>query len=579
MADFDRRSVLGAVSAGSLMLAAGAGARPRQFSVFTHGVASGDPHADSLLLWTRAMGPGGAAVEGRWQVATDRSFRRIVSEGDFATSAERDHVAKIVADGLRPGTEYWYRFRTAHDVSPTGRARTLPTGGTEKLDIALACCAMYMLGEFHAYRAIAERTDLDLVLFVGDYIYEYGANSFPTAPDIRVPVPTHDTVTLADYRARYAAWRADPALQAAHARAPWICMWDDHEIANDDWMGGAQHHDPAKQGPWEDRKTAAVRAYLEWMPIRDPDPAHPYAVQRSFSFGDLATLILPETRLEARDAQLTLPHDLKVRMMDHADPAHPVPVTDPTILATLDPKALPARYRMEPDIAAFRAKLADPARRMVGDEQLDWIRRETEASVAKRQPWLLFGSPTIMGRYVYPDLDALVPAASKARFEALQPGASALYRMTGLGLPLFNLDSWDGYPAERQRVYDIFEKSGANVVVLSGDSHMAWLNELHDGERRVAVEVSTSTLTGPSMGSMLLFDEAAVGQHFVDENRDVAWCDHVAVGFVAVRVTRQGVEAEFVDIPGPRRAAFEARPGKRARAALTERGVGGWTDA
>jgi alkaline phosphatase D len=572
-----RRAVLAGGSAGSLLLAGGV-AFAEAASPFSHGVASGDPHADSVLLWTRARGPDDAPVAGRWQVATDADFRWIVAQGPFAATADRDHIAKVVATGLHPGTDYWYRFTALGVTSPSGRTKTLATGALEKLDIALACCAMYMLGEFHAYRAIAERRDLDVVLFIGDYIYEYGANSFPTSPDIRVPQPPHDTLTLADYRTRYACWRADPALQAAHARAPWICMWDDHEIANDDWMGGAQHHDPKTQGPWEARKAAAVQAYLEWMPIRDPAGPDHYAVQRSFVFGNLATLILPETRLEARDRQLTIPHDLQWHIVDHRDPANPVQPTDPAILATFDRQALPTGYCLEPDIAGFRAKLADPARRMIGDAQLDWIERETHASVAAGRPWVLFGSPTIMASYVWPDLNKLVPATAKARFEALQPGGSALYRMTGLDLPLFNLDSWDGYRAERTHVLDRFAAAGANVLVLSGDSHMAWVNELlHPGGRRV-VEISATTLTGPSMGDLLQLQEAPVGEHFARDNADVRWCDHLATGFIAVSVTRSGASADFISVLSPRRTDPATRVVKRVTTHLTPTGVGAWVD-
>lgn len=575
MVSVSRRAVLAGGSAGSLLLAGGA-ARAQARSPFSHGVASGDPHGDSVLLWTRALSPDGGPVSGRWQVASDIGFRRIVSEGPFTTTAERDHIAKIVAGGLKPGTDYWYRFTALGAMSPVGRTKTLATGKLEQLNIVLACCAMYMLGEFHAYRAIAERRELDLVLFVGDYIYEYGANSFPTVPDIRVPQPTHDTVTLADYRTRYAFWRADPALQAAHARAPWICMWDDHEIANDDWMGGSPHHDPKTQGPWEARKAAAVQAYLEWMPIRDPDGADNHAIQRSFAFGDLATLILPETRLEARDQPLTIPHDLEMHVVDHLDPARPVRVTDPAMLAMLDRKALPERYRLEPDLAGFRAKLADPARRMVGDTQLGWIARETAASVAAGRPWVLFGTPTIMARYAWPNLNVLVPAAAKARFEALQPGASALYRMTGFDLPLFNLDSWDGYPAERERVFDIFAANNANVLVLSGDSHMSWINELHHKGKRVAVEVSATTLSGPSMGELLQLQEAPIGDHFAQDNADVRWCDHLATGFIAVTVTRDGATADFINVLTPRRTNPQTRTAKRVRTSLDDNGVNAW---
>jgi len=545
MVALDRRTLLAVGLAGTALAASGQATTRGGVRRFAHGVASGDPGTDRMLLWTRIDCVGGAEASGEWQVATDRAFADIAARGAFRTDPDRDHIVKVDVDGLRPGTRYWYRFVLADAVSPIGQTRTLPTGELDRLDLVLACCAMYTQGEFHAYRAIADREALDLVLFVGDYIYEYGAGGIRLTPDIRTPEPPGDTVTLADYRARYAQWRRDPALQAAHARAPWICMWDDHEIANDDWTGGAQHHDPATQGPWDVRKAAAVQAYFEWMPIRDPDPDRPYAVERSYAFGDLATLVLPETRLTARDRPLSLTSDLAGR-----DPA---------------------------SIAAFRARLDDPDRRMIGPAQHDWLAREVAANDRAGRPWLLFGSPTIMGHYVYPDLAALVPDATKARIDARWPGFTGIFDRTGLDLPLFNLDSWDGYPAERERVYDLFERTQADVIVLSGDSHMAWINELHRGDRRLALELSASTLTGPAMGLLLGAEGDALGQQFVRDNRDVAWCDPLAVGFVAIAVTPASVEATFVSVLTPRAPSGHVVAARRVTA---RKATGGavWTD-
>lgn len=553
-------------AAGSLLVAAGR-AQAQEERLFRHGVASGDPAADSLLIWTRVTGAGDGPVGGRWQVASDAACRSIVASGRFEATAERDHCVKIVATGLEPGTSYYYRFEVDGQRSPIGRTRTLPTGRTDRLDIALACCGMYMFGEFHGYHAIAEQADLDLVLFVGDYIYEYGANAFPGVHDIRAIEPAHDTVTLADYRARYAQWRRDPALQAAHARAPWICMWDDHEMANDDWMHGAQHHDPAINGDWEVRKAAAVRAYLEWMPIRDPAPGSPYGIERSFVLGDLATLVLPETRLQARDRQLTLKEDLEYQVMDARDPARPTVVVDKALLATLDRTALPDGYRLEPDIAGFRNKIADPDRRMVGDKQLAWIGRELQAHVAAKRPWFLLGSPTILSSYVYPDLTQLGkgPAA-----------LASFFAMTRYGLPMLNLDAWDGYPAERARLYDIVEQSGANMLVLSGDSHMAWVNEPHRDGRRLGLELSASTITGPSIGELMLPD-GPVGEAFARDNQDVLWCDHRAVGYVSLTLRRNSVEGRFVRVTKPRSTEATTDIAMTARAVMQDGKPGGWT--
>jgi alkaline phosphatase D len=530
----DRRRVVGTgLALGAAALASGAEAAE---TAFRHGVASGEPGADRMLLWTRVTGLGEA--DGRWRIATDPAMRKVVGEGRFIALAERDFTVKVMAQGLKPATDYWYQFEAGGQRSPVGRARTLPVGRLDHLDLVVACCAMYTMGYFQAYRAIAERPKLDVVLFVGDYIYEYGASNYPGLPTLRPADPPRDTVTLDDYRRRFAQARTDVDLQAAHQRAPWICTWDDHEIANDDWMHGAQHHDPTKDGDWEVRKAAAVRAYCEWMPIRDPDPADPYAIQRAVAFGDLVTLIVPETRLKARAAQLALPKDLD-RLPDQ-----------------------------RPDLDGFRRKIADPERRMLGQQQVDWIAGEMRGSVAAGRPWVLLGSATVMADYVYPDMSRWAPTSGALK---------GFFELTKLDLPLLNLDAWSGYAAERQRVYDAIRASGARTVVLSGDSHMAFVNELHDEKGRVAVELSTSTLTGPSLGVVLAMKDAPFGDRVAERNRDVVWCDHLAIGFVAVHVTREAVEASFISVTDPRVAGSPTPVRRRVRAVAEAKGVSAWT--
>lgn len=560
MSAVTRRGLLAGTAAGLLLAAGPAGAQAGR--PFVHGVASGDPATDSVLLWTRVTTTSDKPVRGTWHVAHDSGFAQLVASGVFETSSTRDHSVKVIASGLEPGHEYFYRFQAFGSSSPVGRTRTLPAGKLDRLDLVLACCAMYMYGEFHAYRAIAQREKLDLVLFVGDYIYEYGPQGTLGAKLIRPVDPPRDTVTLADYRLRYAQWRRDPALQDAHARAPWACMWDDHEIANDDWMHGAQHHDPKKEGDWEVRKRAAIQAYLEWMPIRDPAPADPFGVKRSFAFGDLATLVMPETRLKARQEQLSLATDLDMQIID----AQGRPVTDKAVLKSLDPKAMPAGYRLEPDIAGFRRKLNAPGREMIGAEQRDWLRDELAAHGTAGRPWFLFGVQCILSSYVYPDL---------TRFPGGNPRMAPFYAMTRHGLPMLNLDSWDGYPAEREQVYDLLEQSGANVLVLSGDSHMAWINEPHRGGKRIGLELSASTITGPSIAELLL-PPGPVGEAFAAASDDVLWCDPGAIGFVTVALTRDTVSAEFVRVLNPLEPIGRLDIAKRATAKIGADMVGGW---
>lgn len=578
--NLQRRQLLGTgLALGASALPVGAGATPAPFA---HGVASGDPYANSLLLWTRISGvPDTQEAELQWQVSTRPDFKRLAAQGSQRTSARRDFTLKVIAEGLKPGTEYWYRFRYSGEFSPVGRARTLPIGRMEQLNLVVACCAVYLRGNFAAYAEMARQPDLDAVLFLGDYIYEYGLKNLTAEQLLRAPEPPHDAVTLADYRLRYAQWHSDPSLQAAHARAAWICMWDDHEVANDDWTGGAQNHDPAVSGPWDARKTAAIQAYLEWMPIREARAGRqPYDVERSFDFGDLARLIVPETRLKARDEQLSLRRDIRWRLVDVSVPGQPQPVSD-AALEKLPSSALPANIKRVPDVADFERKLADPRRRMLGDEQFRWVEAEMRGAVEEGKPWVLFASETVMASTVCPDLTPWVRAPGRKRrassIQGLEALLNSLYELSRFGLPMLGLDSWDGYRAERSRLYESIRRSGARTLVLSGDSHMAWINELHEGDRRVALELSSSTLTGPTFAELIQVEDLPFGKLLAEGNRDVFWNDAMAIGFVRLQLTRQRVRAEFLSVDQPRDPQSALSLAKCVEAdVLPEGGSSGW---
>ena len=316
---FSRRRALGLAGALTVApaLAAADSGRPEKPSIsFDHGIASGDPLRDRVILWTRVSGQS-RPVTVTWQIARDDAFQDIVGAGRLTTDAGRDHTVKVEATGLDPATDYWYRFRAGEITSPAGRTRTLPDD-TDRVVLAMVCCSLYSNGYFNGYRAVADLAEVDAVVHLGDYIYEYGSG--PMAYGMgngrllgRIPEPAHDTVTLDDYRLRHAQYKRDPDLQAAHARAPWICVFDDHEICDNPWKGGAANHHPG-EGPWAARKAAAIKAYREWLPIRDP--AGPLSenqaetVYRTFRFGRLAELFMVETRLLARSKQLDYSRDV-----------------------------------------------------------------------------------------------------------------------------------------------------------------------------------------------------------------------------------------------------------------------------
>ncbi|MDB5446443.1 MAG: alkaline phosphatase, partial [Phenylobacterium sp.] len=290
----DRRKALGLLGAGAAGPATARSPRRAQAdagATFPWGVASGDPLAEAVIIWTASSMPGEVA----WEVAADHGFQRIVRRGVSVASPDRSGAVKVDVRGLKPATDYFYRFRQAGETSPVGRTRTLPVGPTQDVVLAFASCSLFPNGYFNAYGAIADLPRVDAVIHIGDYIYEYGgAGSYGMDSAVaseRPHEPFHDCVSLDDYRTRLAQYRRDPQLQAAHARAPWIVVWDDHETANDSWMGGAQNHDPKTEGDWSLRKAAAIKAYYEWMPIREPAGGG-FAIWRSFDFGDLASLFM-----------------------------------------------------------------------------------------------------------------------------------------------------------------------------------------------------------------------------------------------------------------------------------------------
>lgn len=281
-------------------------AQPQQFfnpvyEPFYHGVASGDPLSDQVIIWSRVTTQE-PSVEVEWQMALDPEFTQLVANGTVSTDASRDYTVKLDVAGLSPNTTYYYVFKALGKYSLIGRTKTAPVGDVDQLKFVLISCSNYNWGYFNVYDRIADRNDLDAVIHVGDYIYEYpeGVYEDPRLPD-RVTFPNDETNTLEEYRARYSLYRLNNELIRAHQQHPFITTWDDHEIANDGFIDGAENHDPS-EGDWEDRKAQATQAYFEWLPIRDNGTQQVY---RSFSYGSMASLMVLDTRFEGRTEQFT----------------------------------------------------------------------------------------------------------------------------------------------------------------------------------------------------------------------------------------------------------------------------------
>ena len=317
--------------------------------VFRHGVASGDPLADRVILWTRVTPRAGNGPQKvSWHVGRNASLTQTVARGDAETGAERDFTVKIDATGLDPATTYYYRFEANGEQSPVGRMKTLPRSGVARIRLGVVSCSNLPQGYFNAYACLAARTDLDAVLHLGDYLYEYRNARYGDGSKYgRIPSPDREMVALQDYRDRHAQYKADPDSQAIHAQHPFIVVWDDHEFSNNSWSGGAENHDPDEgEGDWPARRAVALQAYLEWMPIREDAQTRQPRIYRSFRFGDLATLIMLDTRIVGREEQV-------------------------------------ARENT--------AVIESPTRQLLGAEQEAWLAEQFVTSSRTRNPWTLLG--------------------------------------------------------------------------------------------------------------------------------------------------------------------------------------------
>ena len=465
----DRRGFLRAGAAGLVVAGvATAASADAAAGPFQHGVASGDPLSDAVVIWTRvtptaSATPGsgrGPATTVTWQVATDPSFRRVVASGRETVTTLTDHTLHVDVRGLRPSTSYWYRFAALGATSTVGRTRTLPAAGANvgRVRLGVVTCTELEWGWFGAYRSLAKRDDLDAVLYLGDYLYEYPAGSYDAGktpgPAVgRVHKPAGETVTLADYRLRHATYRLDPDLQAVHARHPAIVVWDDHETCNDAWKGGAQNHN-AGEGDYLTRFAASRRAYLEWLPVRRPEPRkEPFRIHRSFRIGNLAELwMLDERSYRDQQAQAAF-----------------------LTFGSIDPA------------------IDDPRRTMLGRRQRDWL---LEGLIHSTATWKVIGNPVMFTPYKtgpdgQPLLDLLADLGAKAPVHH----------------PLLATDEWGGYAYEQRTIVEaLAQNTVENVVIVTGDAHASYANEVPldpssyaVDPRAVAVEFVAPGVTSPGL--------------------------------------------------------------------------------
>ncbi len=511
---------------------------------FKEGVASFDPSATNVILWTRYTSAdnetGDASL--RWELATSNAFSPLVASGTITAAAGTDYTAAVDVPGLVANTKYYYRFRSERTKaeSVVGETRTLPTGSqASSVKLAVVSCANFQAGLFNVYGAVAA-SDADVVVHLGDYIYEYGAGQYGTTATTaslnRVHQPATEILSLSDYRTRYRQYRSDKQLQRAHQLKPFICVWDDHEYANDAYVGGAENHQPATEGSFEDRRRVANQTWFEYLPARTADKTKIY---RSFAFGNLVNLLMLDTRIVGRDKQLSLGDYFSATGVFNA--------------------------------AAFGAAWQNPSRSLLGADQRAWLANSLGGSTAK---WQVLGSQVVMGKlYIPAELLPIVaqlaagptPAllaqyntqaaqlvSIKVRVLQNDPSLTAAERARVSTVLPYNLDSWDGYPVEREGVYTA--AAGKKLITISGDSHNAWHNDLTTASgRRAGGEFACSSVSSPGFEALLAGNAAAI-QGFQQANQvlidDLNYLDASQRGYILATFTASNATAEYRYVAG-----------------------------
>ena len=452
--------------------------------VFLHGVASGDPLHTGVILWTRATPPAGrASVPVSFEIARDTAFTRIVGRGMQTATAARDFTVKIDALGLEPGTTYYYRFSALGEASPIGRTRTLPRS-TSRVRLAVASCSNLPFGYFNAYRRIAERADLDAVLHLGDYIYEYQNAQYGDGTKFgRIPAPHKEITSLDDYRTRHAQYKSDPDLQEAHRQHPWIVVWDDHEFANNTWRGGAQNHNPDRgEGPWPARRDAAIQSYYEWMPIRENQMSREARIYRAFAFGNLADLVMLDTRYVGRDQE--------------------------------SPK------REQIDI------VDDPKRSVLGAAQEQWFFEELRASAAAGTTWQLLGQQI---KFAPQSLKG-ARAENTDHWDGYRPARERVMDFL-----------------ETERIRNTVILTGDIHSSWAYDvARDPWNNyDPRTGRGAIAVEVITPAITSPGWATREPEKGPARAQEYLSARPHLKWCEGIHQGYMVIDVTPKRMQTDW----------------------------------
>ena len=503
-----RRQALKISSIGAIGLTASIGSScSKNTYVFNHGVASGDPLSDRVILWTRVTPQQAGPVQVILEVSKNKSFSSIVFSQKLQTSSLSDYTIKydfLAKKYCDSDKGFFYRFRAGNAISEIGKSKTF-SENTISAKIGIFSCSNFPAGYFNAYQAAAEKDGLDLWLHLGDYLYEYPMGGYATdkAKKLgRVPEPLHEMISLSDYRLRHAQYKQDQGSKALHKHAPLIAVWDDHEFSNDAWKRGAENHsEDGSEGDFYARRSAAIKAYYEWMPIREQQNKR--RIFREFKIGKLIHLIMLDTRQFGRDKQIQ-----------------------------------PKNYLTKSGFnqAKFYNDLNSANRELLGAEQLDWIESKIINSDAV---WTIFGQQVLMAKLKFPDISKMLKSKEIPGF--LKP----YLKFLGLGIPS-NLDAWDGYPAERNRLYKIMSNAKKRFISLAGDTHNSWVSELKDKSgNKVGIELGAPSVTSPGITDILNLDEKEFVDSIVKINNELQWMNPSNRGYLSLNCRKDKIIASF----------------------------------
>lgn len=476
--------------------------------LFSLGVASGDPLTDRVILWTRVLLNNKKSKKVLWQIATDRKFKNIVKMGEEKALAKNAGIIKFDCDGLQPATIYFYRFITSGEVSTIGRTKTLPKGRLDKLKLGIASCSNYNAGFFTAYRGLAEINDLDAVIHLGDYIYEVRNNQYGDHK-LRPLKPKGEILTLKDYRERYAHYRSDVDLQKLHAAHPMIAVWDDHEIANNGWQDGADNHSADTEGSYRARQLAARQAYFEYLPIR---PRKNKRLHRRFAFGDLATLIIIDSRYDGRQKELQLGHFVK---------------TDKNKKPYFDK-------------AAFDKEVFNPRRTIMARAQSLWLKNSL-LRAKRTSRWTLIGNQVPFEPVYFGQIKTNKNSPKLVQQIA---GVLGLARKAGLKKVPLSLDEWSGFPVSQQNLVRDIKNANNATLILTGDTHNGWATYYGN---KTGIELGTPSITSPGIEAFIpkeLLKETQ--KSFLKANPPSIFRDLEHRGFILLEIGRQEAKAIWV---------------------------------